>query len=84
MFEYMASGSPIVSVAIEEARQYNDIVSIASGQEEFCRLLQWELAHDTQQRRERRIDVARQHDWQQKISVLSEMIEDTLKSQATL
>ena len=82
MFEYMASGKPIVSVAIQEAEQYNDIISIADGPQEFCRLLQWELAHDTQQRQQKRIEIARQHDWQQNLSTLSEDIEKLLRKRS--
>lgn len=84
MFEYMASGRPIVSVAIQEAQQYNDIISIASDAEGFCRLLLWELTHDTPQRSQKRIDIARQHDWQRKILDVSKIIEGTLKSKAAL
>lgn len=80
MFEYMASGNPIVSVAIQEAEQYNEMISIASDQEAFCRLLQWELTHDTPERSQKRIEIARQHDWRQKVSDLSDIIEETLKS----
>ena len=79
MFEYMASGKPIVSVAIQEAEQYNDIISIAENQEEFCRLLGWELTHDTRQRIQKRMDVARQYDWQNNLSVLSAIIESEIK-----
>ena len=80
MFEYMASGKPIVSVAIQEAEQYNDMISIASDKEEFCRLLRWELDYDTPEREQRRVQIAREHDWQKKVSALSEMIEETLKN----
>lgn len=78
MFEYMAAGKPIVSVAIQELEQYSDVVSIASTPEEFCRLLQWELEHDTEQRRLKRIEIARQHDWDQNVSALSGLIQDIL------
>lgn len=84
MFEYMASGRPIVSVAIQEAQQYNDCISIASDQEEFCRLLRWELSHDTQERRQKRVEIARRHDWHQKVSVLSDIIEETIKRHAAV
>lgn len=79
MFEYMASGRPIVSVAIQEIEQYNELISMAADREEFCRLLRWELTHDTPQRSRQRIEIARQHDWRRKISALSEIIEQTLK-----
>lgn len=78
MFEYMASGRPVVSVAIQEAEQYNDVISIAADKKAFCERLRWELANDTPQRKQKRIEIARQHDWRQNLSILSELIEDAM------
>ncbi len=50
MFEYMASGKPIVSVPIEEAKQYSDIISIAHSKERFAEAIRWELQNDTPER----------------------------------
>ncbi len=84
MFEYMAAGKPIVSVAIQEAEQYNDSISIASDKEEYCRLIRWELVNDNPQRQQRRIEAARLNDWQQKVSELSGLIEKMIESQAVV
>jgi glycosyltransferase involved in cell wall biosynthesis len=75
LFEYMASGKPIVSVDIEEVRQYRDIVSIAASPEEFRQALLWELQHDTPQRREKRIDTAKDHDWERHVEIISDWIQ---------
>ncbi|MCE5187078.1 MAG: glycosyltransferase [Planctomycetaceae bacterium] len=76
LFEYMACGKPVVSVAIEEARKYADVISVASSAEEFCRLIRWELDHDTPQRRQKRIDLARANDWEQKVEQFSAIINE--------
>lgn len=78
-FEYMAAGKPVVAVAIEELKQYKDIISIAADREEFCRLLQWELEHDNELRRQKRSEIARQHDWGRNVSILSNLVTNIIK-----
>jgi len=74
MFEYMASGKPIVSVAIKEAMLYADVISIAHDKEEFCRAIRWELRNDTAERRRRRIEIAGNHNWDNQIEKISGLI----------
>lgn len=76
LFEYMASGKPVVSVAIEEIKQYADIVSVTETKEEFVEKISWELEHDTLQRKQKRIEIARQNDWQEKLKKLYAIIEN--------
>ncbi len=79
MLEYMASGRPIVSVEIEEAVQYADVISIAKTREEFCRAIQWELEHDTEQRRARRIQIASMHSWEAHTERITQLIDETVR-----
>lgn len=77
LFEYMASGRPIVSVPIEEVKQYCELLSIADGKEAFCEALLWELEHDTPERAKRRIEIAGKHSWNNHIEQLSQLIIET-------
>lgn len=78
-FEYMASGKPIVSVPIEEiAHDYSDIVSVASTKEEYCKAITWELNNDTNERAHRRIEIAREHSWDNHVEQLSNIINNTI------
>jgi len=79
MLEYMASGHPIVSVEIDEAKQYADLIHIARDKEEFCRAIEWELHNDTPRRRARRIEIAASHSWTHHVERLSELIEETIR-----
>jgi glycosyltransferase involved in cell wall biosynthesis len=74
MFEYMASGKPIVSVAIEEVMQYSDVVSITHSKEEFCDAIQWELQNDTSARIQKRIKIAEDHSWDKHVKKISDLI----------
>ena len=78
MFEYMASGRPIVSVPIKEAMQYSDVISIANSKEQFTDAIRWELRNDTPQRAQRRIEIAGGHSWDKHIEKISELIETTI------
>jgi glycosyltransferase involved in cell wall biosynthesis len=78
MFEYMASGRPIVSVPIKEAMQYSDVISIANSKEQFTDAIRWELRNDTPQRAQRRIEIAGEHSWDKHIEKISELIETAI------
>ncbi len=82
MLEYMASGNPIVSVEINEAKQYDDVLSIAGNKEEFCKAIEWELRNDTEARRNRRIEIASEHSWANHVERISELIEQTVPVKA--
>lgn len=79
LFEYMASGRPIISVHIDEvAEKYSDVISIANNKKEFCNAITWELRNDTAERRNSRIRIAEQHSWDSHIEKLSQIIMDTI------
>lgn len=75
LFEYMASGKPVVSVPINEVVQnYSDVVSVAAGKEQFSEAIKWELEYDNRERKEKRIDIACRHSWENQTDQLSDMI----------
>jgi len=79
LFEYMASGKPIVSVLINEVViNFADVVSTASTKEEFCNAITWELENDNEQRRNKRIAIAKKYSWPNMIEVLSDLIQQKL------
>lgn len=83
MFEYMASGKPIVSVPIKEAMQYSDVISIAHNKEEFCRAIRWELQNDTMERNRRRVEIAGRHCWDNQVEKISDLIMQTITAKHT-
>lgn len=85
LFEYMASGKPIVSVPICEVKDsYSDIVAVAETKEQFCRAIETELDNDTDRRKTLRIETARRHDWNNHILRLSSIITDALSNNPRL
>lgn len=75
MMEYMASGKPIVSVPIQEVvDNYSHLVSVAHNKEEFCKAIVYELQNDTPERSNRRVEIAKQHSWNNHVKQISKWI----------
>jgi glycosyltransferase involved in cell wall biosynthesis len=75
LFEYMASGKPIVSVRIDEVTQkYPGLVSVAGDKEQFCKMLLHELKNDTPQRARLRIQIASEYNWDAMVLKISALI----------
>ncbi len=82
LFEYMASGKPIVSVPIREvATFYSDIVSVADNKEDFLRCILFELEYDTENRRQKRIEIANRNSWSRHIDKLSGLLKEKIEKQ---
>lgn len=76
LFEYMASGKPIVSVPISEVLDnYSDILSVRSSKKEFCQAIRWELENDTKERKQKRIAIAQANSWKYHNRRLSDIIQ---------
>jgi len=84
LHEYLATGNPVVSTPVRVAREFSDVVGLASSAEEWVRCLADALSPevDTPDLCRRRIDVARQHDWGRVADQLAESIERELSSRA--
>jgi len=81
LFEYMASGRPIISVCIDEvAEKYSHVISIANNKKEFCDAITWELHNDTAERQNTRIEIAEQHSWDIHVEKLSQIVLDSIAS----
>ena len=65
LYEYLASGSPVVGVPIRTLQDFEDQVRLASGLEEWSGALQESLSPHARapERREARQEVARRYDW---------------------
>ncbi len=80
LFEYMASGKPIVSVEINEVvDNYANLVSVAYSKEEYCQAISNELALDSTERRKARIEAAARHGWDSHVEIISGLMEQTIR-----
>ncbi len=82
LFEYMASGKPIVSVPIREVEEnYSDLISVAATKEDFCKAIVWELENDNHPRSGARIEIARQHNWDNHVQLIDKLISENLSKE---
>jgi len=63
LYEYLASGKPVVSSDMPEARRFPELVSIADTPGRMIGLIEQALRDDNAVRRERQLRIAAKHSW---------------------
>jgi len=63
LHEYLAAGLPVVSTDLYELRPHRDVVRLAGSGDEFIRAVEEELEADSDMKKQKRMEVARQNDW---------------------
>lgn len=79
MWEYMATGMPIVSTLIPEAEKYGDLIYTADSHEQFIEMAVKALAEDNREKREARIFTARHNSWLLRAEKIIKIIEEKLE-----
>lgn len=64
LMEYLATGKPVVSVPIKEVRHFSDYVRIGNNYAEFAKEVQEAVERDSDDERQRRIELASKNTWQ--------------------
>jgi glycosyltransferase involved in cell wall biosynthesis len=78
-FEYLATGKPVVATALPSLADYKDYVKLCDTYQGFAMGVREVLKSDTEERRKRRMELARQNTWEQRIEEMSEHIERKIK-----
>jgi len=79
IFEYLASGKPVVVSGLPELERYKDIIGFAYDYEMFVRLVESFLKNDTQYQKEKRMKLAKENTWEKKVEKEIEIIEEFIK-----
>jgi glycosyltransferase involved in cell wall biosynthesis len=64
MFEYMATGKPIVSTELPSLEQYRSVIGMAGDFDSFVERVEDGLRCDSKEKQIMRISIARQHTWE--------------------
>ncbi len=79
LYEYLATGKPVVSVDMPEARQFGDIIAVASSADQFIAMVEQALT-DGNALSARRMAEAQRHTWRgrfmQVIAALAEVLSE--------
>ncbi|MBT1701678.1 glycosyltransferase [Chryseosolibacter indicus] len=73
LFEYMAAGKPVVSTNFnpDVLSELNEVVHVAETEEQFADFVLLAYATDSQEKMEKRIQIAAQNTWEQRAQLFS-------------
>jgi len=78
LHEYLASGKPIVAFPLPEILAFKEVIEVASSPREFIDKIENLLAGEDPGNIHKRLDVARQNTWDQRVSIIRKAIDSTL------
>ncbi len=74
LHEYLAGGKPVVGSDLPSIREFSAVISIVRTSEEWQQAIETSLAESSILSIERRVDVARQNTWEQRVRVIEDAI----------
>ena len=75
IYEYLASGKPIVSSKMKEILHFSDIIYFAESGEDFIKKIEKALS-ENKEKVNKRIEVAKENSWDRRMEVISNIIEN--------
>jgi glycosyltransferase involved in cell wall biosynthesis len=76
LFQYMASGRPIVATKVKGLDSFKDYIAVAETYEEFMWCIEHTLRTDTMQKSKARIDIARRETWECRIQEMFRVVKE--------
>jgi glycosyltransferase involved in cell wall biosynthesis len=77
-FEFLASGSPVVISALPALEKFYDEVEVAQNETEFLESCERAIADNDEERRARRVALAKENSWPKRIGDIMARIEERL------
>ena len=85
--EYLALGKAVISTSLPEVisfnNEYGDIVYVASDKKEFSKYIDKAVVEDNQILRQKRVEVARQNNWENRIEKMDNLIQKEMERKKT-
>jgi glycosyltransferase involved in cell wall biosynthesis len=78
IYEYLATGKPIVSTPVPPADRFSDLVYVATDKTRFEELLCIALKEDALSIREQRVKAAEDNSWERRVDVILARVSDSL------
>jgi hypothetical protein len=75
MYEYLATGKPIVSTELPEPARYNDVIYIAKDKEEFVEKIEFALQEKDENLVKKRIQIAKENTWDKRVEEILNIIQ---------
>ena len=80
LYQYLASGRPIVSTNVAGLERVRDHIRIANDRQEFLDAIETALSSDTVECSAERIEFAKQHTWPVRVVEMFDVVEQSLES----
>ena len=80
IYEYLATGKPIVSTDFPSAREFECLIRIAKDQEDFIHHIEKALSEEDPRLVEARLEEAKKHSWDARVEKISDLIFQALNS----
>lgn len=74
LYEYLATGKPVVSTPIAPADRLHDVIYVAEDKVQFHRLLQCALAEKAPEKRRHRRSIAADNSWEHRVTRILERV----------
>jgi glycosyltransferase involved in cell wall biosynthesis len=78
LYDYMATGKPVVATDFPAARQFSDLIYIAQTVKDFMHHIEQALAENDDDLAQKRQLVARENTWEKRVEQLSQVLESHL------
>ncbi len=74
VYEYLASGRPVVSVDMPGVMEFKDVIEIAGDYEEFLHAVERALGREGGERKKKRLAAAAGHSWEDRLRRMAEIM----------
>ena len=74
LYEYLSAGKPVVATRLPELEAYNHYLYLANGVRDFVSKVEMALEENDQERRNQRIEFARENSWDQRFMTIREAV----------
>ena len=78
-YEYLATGRPVVTTPIPELEKFSDLVEIARTSEEFSASIERALRNEDNERKAKRIELAKSNSWETRIRSILHHLEESYR-----
>lgn len=82
LFEYLATGKPVVATRLPELEPFEDQVDLAGDAAGFVDAIERRLESDTAKQRRARIELARDNSWDKRIGAMLELLDAAWKNKS--
>lgn len=80
LFDYLASGKPIVSTAIPGVKDFSEVIFIARNHDDFCAKVECALREDDALLSQRRQELAQKNSWEKRVQQIWTLINSQVAS----